>query len=110
MLKARQITKLLEDYTAEHSHYETSRNYVSLSHCALSVAEIVDQYRNGFPDSLHTRLRCYKGYQMEEDLVMRIQKAFPEQLGFGGEITAFDGLVKGHPDFSFEDDPGWIWR
>jgi len=103
---AENITKDIEDYTAENSNYETSRNYISLSHCSLSVEEIVNQYRNGFKDSLEIRLRCYKGYQMEFDLVMRLSKIYPGKIKTGTEITGFGGIVKGHPDFMFEGCPG----
>lgn len=100
------IENILVDYTCMHSNYETYRDYVSLSHCALSVDEIVNQYWNGFKDTKEIRLRCYKGYQMEFDLLQRLSGAFPGRISGFNEISAYNGLVKGHPDFSFDDYPG----
>ena len=105
-MDAKTITQDIEKYTAENSNYETSRCYISLSHCALGVDEILSQWENGFKDSLETRLRCYKGYQMEFDMVMRLSKIYPGKIKTAPEITAFGGLVKGHPDFQFYGRPG----
>lgn len=102
----RHITHLIEKHTAENSHFETCRNYVSLSHCHLPVDEIVNQNKNGFADNLRIRLKCYKGYQMENDLVKRLIQIFGNKIRLNAEIQAFDGLVKGHPDFLFEGYPG----
>lgn len=101
-----QIATFLENYTCGISHFETSRDYISISHCALSIEEIVRQQRSGFDDTPGIRLRCYKGYQMEADLKQRIMFAFPAEYSQGGEVSAFDGRVKGHPDFRFNGFPG----
>jgi hypothetical protein len=71
----------------------------------LEVDEIVDQIKNGFKDSPEIRLRCYKGYQMESDLKSRIKGAYPLSYSDGTEAVAFNGLVKGHPDFMFDNFP-----
>jgi len=105
-MNAEQIAKSLEAYTARYSRYELIRDYISLSNCALSVDELIDQYRVGFADGITIRLRCYKGYQMEDDLRGRLIKTHPEFISAGGEISAFDGIVKGHPDFRFDRRPG----
>lgn len=101
-----QISEALENYTCGISNFETSRNYLSISHCALSVDEIVKQWKSGFNDSKEIRLRCYKGYQMEADLKARIKGLFQERYSEGIEVSAFEGLVKGHPDFMFDGFPG----
>lgn len=101
-----QIANFLENYTCGISHFETSRDYISISHCGLSVDEILSQWRAGFHDSPDIRLRCYKGYQMEADLKARIKGAFPDSYSKGIEVSAFGGLVKGHPDFMFDEFPG----
>lgn len=93
------IAQTLENYTASISKFETSRNYVSLSQCALPADELLQTYYHGFEDSLSIRLRCYKGYQMEADFLQRIKACLP--VADGGEIIAFDGIVKGHPDFVY---------
>ncbi len=100
-----QISTYLENYTCGISHFETSRDYISISHCGLSVDEIVQQHQLGFTDTPDVRLRCYKGYQMEADLKSRIKGAFPDRYSEGKEATAFNGLVKGHPDFMFDGFP-----
>lgn len=99
------ITKKLEAYTAANSNFETSRNYISMSHASSTVEEIINSWKNGFEDSLQIRLRCYKGYQMEKDLVGRIFNTFPNEVEKHPELTAFNGIVKGHPDFAFMKYP-----
>jgi hypothetical protein len=42
---------------------------------------------------------------MERDLKERINKCFVGHVGPGGEISAFNGLVQGHPDFLFDGYP-----
>jgi hypothetical protein len=105
MITESKIIKKLEEYTAANSHFETARNYLSLSHAALPAGAILEQYEKGFEDSLATRLKCYKGYQMERDLLGRIKAVFGNDIETGLEISAFDGLVKGHPDFFFKGAP-----
>ena len=100
-----EISNKLESYTASISKFDTSRKYVSLSNAALDEQVLIDQYFNGFQDGHEIRLRCYKGYQMERDLLVRIQATFPNDVTPGGEISAFDGLVQGHPDFRFNGFP-----
>lgn len=99
------IAQEIEKYTAENSNYQTSRNYISLSSISLSVGELISQYKTGFPDSIETRLKCYKGYQMEKDLLARIQNIFGDRVNINIELSFLDGLVKGHPDFSFDGYP-----
>ena len=106
-LTEQEITEALTAWTETHSSYETERNYISLSHCGLSVEELLKQWKSGFEDTRENRLRCYKGYQMEADLRARMKLAFgSDRVGPSFEISAFDGLVKGHPDFSFDTYPG----
>lgn len=100
-----QIATFLENYTCNISHFETSRDYISISHCGLSVDEIFEQHTQGFSDTPDIRLRCYKGYQMEADLKARIKGAFPTRYKDGVEVSAFGGKVKGHPDFMFDGFP-----
>lgn len=101
-----EISLRLEEFTAANSGFETSRDYISLSHCGDPIEKQIEKYFHGFDDSLETRLRCYKGYQTERDLLTRIQKVFTTRITTGIEISAFDGLVKGHPDFGFDGLPG----
>lgn len=95
------IAKKLEAYTAANSNFETKRDYISMSHSSSTIEEIVNSWRNGFEDSHVIRLRCYKGYQMEKDLVDRVVRTFPSEVTLHQEITAYGGVVKGHPDFNF---------
>lgn len=102
------IANVLEEYTVLHSNFETSRNYISMSHAASTLEEIVNDFKKGFQDTPQIRLRCYKGYQVERDMMQRINACFPNQVTDGGELVAFDGRVKGHPDFTFEGYPADI--
>lgn len=106
LIKDEEITNALEGYTASNSSFEKRRNYVSLSHIHLSTAEIINQRDLGFEDSLEIRLKCYKGYQMEKDLLLRIKEVFGPKITIGREIKSFNGLAKGHPDFFYENYPG----
>lgn len=99
------IGERLEEYTASISGFEKRRNYVSLSHVALPEEEILKQYFEGFNDSHMIRLKCYKGYQMERDLVERIRKVLGEDLWPNTGISAFYGLVQGHPDLIYRGYP-----
>lgn len=100
-----EIAKRLEEFTAANSSFETSRDYISISHCSDTVEQMVETYFSGFEDSLQIRLRCYKGYQIERDLVGRIKKVFTNRIQAGHEISEYGGLVKGHPDFLFDGLP-----
>lgn len=102
------ISEQLEKHTADISGFETSRDYISLSHCANDKEEILRMFLDGFPANHMIRLKCYKGYQMERDMIERVKQVFAFQGGPyapGGEIVAFGGLVKGHPDFLFDGYP-----
>lgn len=96
------ISEVLESYTASISNFEPTRNYISLSN---AVADVKDLMKMKFEDSLLIRLKCYKGYQMDRDLLERITKVFYPHILRSPEITAFDGMVKGHPDFLFDGFP-----
>lgn len=95
----------VEKYTAANSNFQPERNYISLSHIHLSAEEIINQFKEGFEDSIPVRLKCYKGYQMERDLMERIKAVWGARIKTDIEVSAFDGLVKGHPDFTFDDYP-----
>src|SRR5688572_27116849 len=102
------ISEQIEKHMADISGFETRRDYISLSHVAQDQEEILKMFLDGFIDTHEIRRRCYKGYQMERDLLARIRAVFEFTGGPfapGGEIVAFDGLVKGHPDFRFEGNP-----
>ncbi|WP_256013184.1 hypothetical protein [Desertivirga xinjiangensis] len=100
------IAQSLIDYTVQNSSFENRRNYVSLSNSHLNADEIYSNYINGFVAGKKERLKCYKGYQMEKDLLNRIQAVYGPRVKVDIELSAFDGLVKGHPDFTFDDYPG----
>lgn len=44
------ISIALEAYTAEHSKFEVSRNYISISHCYDPVDKIMGVYFDGFEE------------------------------------------------------------
>lgn len=102
----REITRNMVRITCDNSCFDSERNYVSLSNCAQTTRELIDQYNKGFQDSTAVRLKCYKGYQMERDLVNRLKMVYGDLISTGTEISIADGLVKGHPDFEFREYPG----
>jgi hypothetical protein len=99
------IATTLEQFTASISQFETKRPYISLSNSIKTEEELLKDFFNGFQDGHEIRLKCYKGYQMERDLRARIEKCFYGHVGPADEISVFNGLVKGHPDFSFDGYP-----
>jgi hypothetical protein len=105
-LEYQSFSEALIAHTCANSNFQRTRNYISLSHVHLSVDELVKQYKQGFPDSQDIRLKCYKGYQMERDLLERIKAVCGDRIVTGTEISCFDGLVKGHPDYTFDGSPG----
>lgn len=99
-----QISEQLEQWTAAKSGFETSRTYVSLSHAWMRPDELLKTYTHGFEDSHLIRLRCYKGYQMERDMIHRLVRVFGSRLSLAPTITAFNNLVQGHPEGEFDED------
>lgn len=101
------ISRELETWTIANSKYEDKRDYIGLSQASLSEEEIIRNYMAGFPEIDDTaKLRCYKGYQGEADLLRRLKIVYGDRVQIPAqEISAFDGKVLGHPDFDFEDDP-----
>lgn len=103
------ILQKLEQFTIDNSNFDTKRDYISMSHAYLSIDELINQYKNGFEYSKEIALKCYKGYQMEKDLLERLEEIFNLSIEIPGqELIACSGLIKGHPDFNFEDYPGDI--
>jgi hypothetical protein len=100
------IADTLIHYTCEHSNFEEKRDYISMSNAILSVEELISQYFSGYTADEIQLLKCYKGYQMEKDLLIRLGETYNDKVKFKIEIKAFDGLIKGHPDFSFDGFPG----
>ena len=105
-MNEKEITKQLIEFTIKNSNFEPSRNYVSLSHCSLPAEDLIAQFNGGFTADEKGRLKCYKGYQMQHDFVERMKKVFGNRVKTDIEVTAFNGMVKGHPDFTFDGLPG----
>lgn len=106
METAEQIASNLMSWTCDHSGHESRRDYIGLSHCSSQIELILESWKDGFSADSIALLKCYKGYQMEADLLRRLRAVYGDRVKPGGEITAFGGLVKGHPDFRFDDFPG----
>ena len=100
------ITTALVKHTCENSHFETTRDYISLSKIYSPIDELIADYKQGFTANEQTKLKCYKGYQMEADLMRRLKLIFPNDISGEMEISIEGGLIKGHPDFLFNGDPG----
>ena len=101
------IAKELEQYTLDNSNFDTSRDYVSLSHMAKSEDELVRDFFDGYTDTRIIRLKCYKGNQMERNLYNRLRTVFPDSVAEGGKVVhPLYNMIKGHPDFRFDGYPG----
>lgn len=102
------ISQVIEQHTADISGFQTKRDYISMSHAFEDADTLLKYYNSGFEDSLAIRLKCYKGYQWERDLMTRFKAAYPAFLYYPEkeiEISAFGGLVKGHVEGTFEGYP-----
>ncbi len=95
----------LENYTVEISQFDDHRKYIGLSQIHLPIDQILSNIRTGQKADHFERLKCYKGYQMERDLVWRIQKLYGSRIS-QRDIVAHNGMVQGHPDFWYDDIPG----
>lgn len=106
MLTQFQIKDELERVTIAESCFDARREYIGLSQLADCPRSIVRKFIDGHSAGVREMLRCYKGYQMERDLVRRLQVAFPGRIKLGGTISGYGGQVQGHPDFSLDGFPG----
>jgi len=98
-MNAKDIQFKIEQYTIEKSNFEDSRNYVSLSGISDDEDVIITRYKKGYFANKEQRLKCYKGYQMEADLINRLKNIFGNDLDIANkEIVAVPNLVKGHAD------------
>lgn len=99
--------KIIEQ-TLLNCRFEEKRDYVSLSQISQPVEELVRQYREGYISDENGKLKCYKGYQMENDLLKRVKAAYGEAIILHPEVTysACPNLIKGHPDFKYNEYPG----
>ena len=95
----------IEIFTAKISGFEEKRDYVSLSNIIKPVDEMVNDYLNGYTATHEQKLKYYKGYQMEKDLLMRMKLVYGERLVTPVEVS-YGLLFKGHPDFTLDDFPG----
>lgn len=90
--------------TAENSGHEEHRDYLGMSQIAKCPRRLFFEIQNGTPSDLDGKLRCYKGYQMECDLLTRMALVL-DLLGGDwilapevGEISALGEQFIGHPD------------
>ncbi|HRE42289.1 MAG TPA: hypothetical protein PLG90_13265 [Ignavibacteria bacterium] len=103
-MNSRSIQNDLLNYTLNNSNHDTKRNYISMSHIHLPVDNLIDIYKKGFETSPEIKLKCYKGYQMERDILIRLKKIYGDKIKT--DIEYHSGFVKGHPDFEIENIPG----
>lgn len=109
MITAEQLQRDLTKWTVDHSRYEDSRNYIGLSSIWDCPAAIVRRYLNGNPDpGLRGRLKCYKGYQIEDDIVTRLVQIYagdPHWFKRNVEVSIRSGLVQGHIELVIDGIP-----
>jgi hypothetical protein len=95
----------IEEFTSSISNFDEKRPYIGLSNIGLDLEILVNNYLNGQEADHAARLKCYKGYQMEKDLVDRLKKMYGARISYK-HITEFDNMLQGHPDFWFDNMPG----
>lgn len=101
--RVRDVEEQLHALTAAQSRFEANRAYLGMSDASLPVNKIVERYFEQRNATLRAHLLCYKGYQMEDDVIRRyreyLMKLNPTAYSIRDyQIEAFDGMVKGHPD------------
>lgn len=114
-MEAKTLEFLLKKYTVEKSNFDTHRNYISMSNILSSPEDLVYQYRKGYSADEKALLKCYKGYQMEADLVNRIGAIYGADffdlpierhyIEYDAEFETEDGLFKCHPDLMIDAIP-----
>ncbi len=100
------LQKNLLQSTLQTSHFETRRDYISLSQIYQDVETLLRQYREGFEDSESIRMKCRLGYWMEQGMMERLLTIdgvtkHPEII-----VPGCNNLIKGHPDFLYNECPG----
>lgn len=98
----KEIEQNIIDITLEQCGFEDNRDYISLSNMVKPVDEIISDYQNGYMADEKARLKCYKGYQMEKDLVRRVIQSNPDIEFVQNDAVVIDARgpvkFKGHPD------------
>lgn len=97
-MKAIDIEQRLIKHTIFNSHFDTRRDNISLSNIVKTPDELISDMKNGYTADQTAKLKCYKGYQMERDLVQRIMSEFKDIEFTSHTINFHNGLFKGHPD------------
>lgn len=97
-MRAIDIEQRLIQHTIFNSHFDTRRDNISLSNIVKTPDELISDMNNGYTADQKAKLKCYKGYQMERDLVQRIMSEFKDIQFTSHTIDLHNGLFKGHPD------------
>jgi len=108
MISEKQIETALIKYTCEHSKFDIQRPYIGLSKIVESAEEIVSQMNFGKSVNTQGLLKCYKGYQMERDIIERLRAIYGDKLTTGITYTGYNDLVAGHPDCEIDGYPADI--
>lgn len=100
--------KLLNDLmkiTLDTSMFEERRDYVSLSGIINDVEALLNDYRNGYTTDDAGKLKCRMGYYMEAGLKERLMQIPGIEEHPPVIVPGTNGLIKGHPDFSYYGYP-----
>lgn len=102
-MDAKVLQSKLIDYTISRAGFDEFRGYIGLSQLDKCLIEVWNQFYKGYSADNLALLKCYKGYQMEADMIRRLQMVTGDDFipGASRNISAYDGLLQGHPD-------GWL--
>lgn len=98
MIEANEMQSALIDITIKNSGFDTKRDYISLSNIYKPVDEICKDYQDGYTANDRALLKCYKGYQMERDIVARLMSAYNGVPFLTNQEVFIGKHFKGHPD------------
>lgn len=109
-MKIMKIGKVIEEkliaHTLETSGFQEKRDYISMSAAYFSAEDIAKKFLEGDRATTEQKLKCYKGYQMEKDLVYRLCAEFGNRVSLRDRRIEAYNKIAGHVDFWFDGLPG----
>lgn len=103
-MKAIDLEAALIWQTTENSGHQEHRDYLGMSRISQCPRRLYFEVRDGTLADKGSKLRCYKGYQMEKDVLARLALVVERLEARAiltdevGELCALDERFLGHPD------------
>lgn len=88
------LESILLERLKQRSGYDERRSYIGMSKASECPLVLYRQYRDGAPATIDSHIGAWLGYTMER----AVRDLLDGEIGPSRELTAFDGLVRGHTD------------